>query len=118
MRGCLSRSGPWSPPCWRRTSKPLARRLRSRHLAVPPRARGGRVEAGAPRGAPKILEIGAMPFMWQAFPGTTEFHSSWHDETVSAPEHGRHLVSLAKLPRLARGLADASFDVVVVHAPP
>jgi Glycosyl transferases group 1 len=76
------------------------------------------VEAGATRAAPKILEIGAMPFMWQAFPTSTEFHSSWHDETVSAPEHGRHLVSLATLPRLARGLADTSFDVVVVHAPP
>jgi len=56
--------------------------------------------------------------MWQAFPDTTEFHSSWHDETLCAPERGRHIVSLAALPRLARRLADRSFDLVVVHAPP
>jgi hypothetical protein len=76
------------------------------------------VEAGARPAAPRILEIGAVPFMWQVFPDTTEFHSSWHDETASAPERGRHVVSLAALPRLARRLADPSFDLVVVHAPP
>lgn len=76
------------------------------------------MEAGAWRAAPKILEIGAAPFMWQAFPDSTEFYSSWHGETTSAPEHGRHVVSLAALPRLARRLADPSFDLVVVHAPP
>ena len=75
------------------------------------------MEAGARRAAPKILEIGAVPFMWQAFPDSTEFHSSWHDETTRAPEQGRHIVSLAALPRLARRLADPSFDLVVVHAP-
>ena len=75
------------------------------------------MEAGAWRAAPKILEIGAVPFMWQVFPDTTEFHSSWHDETAHAPEQGRHIVSLAALPRLARRLADPSFDLIVVHAP-
>jgi hypothetical protein len=29
------------------------------------------VEAGTRRAAPKIVEIGAVPFMWQAFPDTT-----------------------------------------------
>jgi len=76
------------------------------------------VEAGARRAAPKILEIGTVPFMWQVFPDTTEFYSSWHDETASAPERGRHVVALAALPRLASRLADPSFDLVVVHAPP
>jgi hypothetical protein len=76
------------------------------------------VEAGAWRISPKILEIGPTPFMWQAFPETTEFYSSWHDETMSAPERGRHIVSLAALPRLARRLVNPSFDLVVVHAPP
>ena len=76
------------------------------------------MEARARGTSPKILEIGAAPFMWHAFPDTTEFYSSWHGETASAPEQGRHIVSLAALPRLARRLADPSFDLVVVHAPP
>ncbi len=67
--------------------------------------------------APKILEIGAAPYMWQAFPATTEFYSSWNDETLAAPANGRHIVSLAGLPSLARRLADPTFDLVVVHAP-
>ena len=75
------------------------------------------MEAGAWRAAPKILEIGPVPFMWQVFPQTTEFYSSWHDETTRAPEQNRHIVSLAILPRLARRLVDPSFDLIVVHAP-
>lgn len=67
--------------------------------------------------APHILEIGAVPFVWQAFPHTTEFHSAWPDETLSAPHSGRHIVTLAGMPRLARRLADPTLDVVVVHAP-
>ena len=65
----------------------------------------------------KILEIGNVPYMWQAFPQVTEFYSTWPDETVSEPQHGRHIVSFAGLPRLARRLADPSFDLIVVHAP-
>jgi hypothetical protein len=75
------------------------------------------VEAGAGRRAPKILEIGAVPYMWEVFPDSTEFYSSWPDETTSTPEQGRHIVSLASLPRLARRLADPTLDLIVVHAP-
>jgi len=46
-------------------------------------------------GAPKILEIGSVPYMWQVFPDTTEFYSSWPEERTNAPEHGRRIVSLA-----------------------
>ena len=46
-----------------------------------PLAEEGRVEAAAGRTAPNILEIGAMPYMWEVFPDTTEFYSSWLDET-------------------------------------
>jgi glycosyltransferase involved in cell wall biosynthesis len=67
--------------------------------------------------APKILEIGATPYMWHAFPETTEFYSSWPDETVAVPADGRHIVSLAALPGLARRLADPTLDLVVAHAP-
>lgn len=75
------------------------------------------MEAAAKRTAPNIIEIGAVPYMWEVFPDTTEFHSSWPDETTSAPAQGRHIVSLATLPRLVRRLADPSIDLVVVHAP-
>jgi len=75
-------------------------------------------EAGEWGSAPKIIEIGPVPFMWHAFPATTEFYSSWHGETTSAPEQERHIISLAALPRLARRLTDASIDLIVVHAPP
>src|SRR5215470_11249927 len=76
------------------------------------------MEAGPWRAAPKILEIGPSPFMWHAFPATTEFYSSWPDETTSAPEQDRHIVSLVTMPRLARRLFDPSLDLIVVHAPP
>ena len=69
------------------------------------------------RAPPKILEIGAVPFMWQAFRQTTEFYSSWHEETKSASEQGRYIISFSTLPRLVHRLADPSFDLVVVHAP-
>jgi Glycosyl transferases group 1 len=75
------------------------------------------VEAAAGRTAPNIIEIGAVPYMWEVFPDTTEFHSTWPDETTSAPEQGRYIVSLATLPRLVRRLADGSIDLIVVHAP-
>jgi hypothetical protein len=69
------------------------------------------------RSAPKILEIGATPYMWHAFPGTTEFYSTWADETLTAPSRGRHIASLATLPGLARRIADPAFDLIVAHAP-
>jgi hypothetical protein len=67
---------------------------------------------------PKILEIGNIPLMWAAYPQTTEFYSTWYDEKLVDPARGRHIVSLANLPRLARRLADPAFDLVVVHASP
>jgi glycosyl transferase family 1 len=69
------------------------------------------------RAAPNIVEIGPMPFMWHAFPDTTEFYSNWPDEAVAAPADGRRIVSLATLPGLARRLADPAFDLIVAHAP-
>jgi Glycosyl transferases group 1 len=69
------------------------------------------------RAAPKILEIGATPYIWHAFPETTEFYSTWPDETDAAPSRGRHIVSLATLPDLARRIADPAFDLIVAHAP-
>ena len=69
------------------------------------------------RPAPKILEIGATPYMWHAFPDTTEFYSTWPDETLADPERGRHIVSLATLAGLARRIADPAFDLIVAHAP-
>jgi hypothetical protein len=74
-------------------------------------------EAGGVVAAPKILEIGAVPYMWEAFPATTEFYSVWPDETINEPCRGRNIVTLRGLPQLARRLADPSFDLIVVHAP-
>jgi Glycosyl transferases group 1 len=67
--------------------------------------------------APKILEIGPTPFMWCAYPATTEFYSNWPDEAFDAPADGRRVVSLAALPGLARRIADPAFDLIVAHAP-
>ena len=66
--------------------------------------------------APKILELGPAPFLHTAFPQTTDFYSTWPDETFSDPARGRHLVSLASLPALARRLADPAYDLIVVRA--
>ncbi|RAI43199.1 glycosyltransferase [Rhodoplanes roseus] len=67
--------------------------------------------------APRILEIGPTGYMHAAFPQTTEFYSTWPDETASDPARGRHLVTPATLRELSDRLADPSFDLVVVHAP-
>jgi len=80
------------------------------------------MDAALHRTAPNILEIGPVPFMWQAFPDTTAFYSTWydepwHDETGHTPERGLHIVSLAALPSLVRRLANSSVDLVAVHAP-
>ncbi len=64
---------------------------------------------------PRILEIGNNPFMYSGFPQSTEFYSTWRNETISAPESGRHIVTLGNLPILARRLRDPAFDLVVVH---
>jgi Glycosyl transferases group 1 len=69
------------------------------------------------RAAPKILEIGPSPFMWHAFPETTEFYSTWPGESFAAPSTGRYIVSLATLPGLARRIADPTLDLIVAHAP-
>lgn len=74
------------------------------------------IDSGAD--APRILEIGQTGFMHAAFPQTTQFYSTWPDETASDPEHGRHLVTFATLRGLSERLADPSFDLVVVHALP
>jgi hypothetical protein len=68
--------------------------------------------------APRILEIGQTGFMHAAFPQTTQFYSTWPDETATDPAHGRHLVTVATLRELSERLADPSFDLVVVHALP
>ena len=72
------------------------------------------VDAGRP---PKIVEIGHVPFIRQAFPETTEFYSSWPDALAVRGERGHRLVSLATLPQLAGRLADPALDLIVVHAP-
>src|SRR3972149_4318250 len=66
--------------------------------------------------APRILEIGNVPFMFASFPGSTEFYSTGYDEKIADPVHGRHIVSLATLPRLARALDNPKFDLAVVHS--
>src|SRR5579864_5483539 len=77
---------------------------------------------------PKILEIGPIPFMRHAFPDSTVFYSTWYDESLQHEaevneaererQPGRHVVSLASLPGLARRLGDGSLELIVVHAPP
>lgn len=65
---------------------------------------------------PRILEIGPIPYMHAAFPNTTDFYSTWLDETYADPPMGRHIVTLATLPALARRLADSSYDLIVVQS--
>ncbi len=72
------------------------------------------LDAGRP---PRIVEIGHVPFIRQAFPETTEFYSTWPDALAVRGERGCHLVSLAILPQLAGRLADPALDLIVVHAP-
>lgn len=55
--------------------------------------------------APKILEIGHIPYLHGVFPQTTDFYSTWPDETVCDPARGRNIVSLANLPSILRRLA-------------
>jgi len=66
--------------------------------------------------APKILEIGNVPYLHEAFPRTTDFYSTWTEETVSEPARGRNIVSVGNLAALAGRLADPSYDLVAVQA--
>jgi hypothetical protein len=66
--------------------------------------------------APKILEIGAIPYLHEAFPQTTDFYSTRLEETVADPAKGRHIVSPGNLAELARRLADPLYDLIVVQA--
>jgi hypothetical protein len=65
---------------------------------------------------PRIIDIGPSPFMWRAFPRTTQFFSTWPGEGHEDHSNGLHIVSLTQLPRLAALLRSAEFDLVVVHA--
>lgn len=67
---------------------------------------------------PRILEIGFSPYLYAAFPRTTDFYSTWSDERSSDRTCGRHIVTLGSLPGLARRLADPTYDIVAVHALP
>jgi Glycosyl transferases group 1 len=64
---------------------------------------------------PRILEIGDYRLMREAYPESTHHWSTslW----PSAESDGKHdrTVTLASLPRLARALASADYDVVVVQ---
>lgn len=65
--------------------------------------------------APRILEIGPIPYMHTAFPSTTDFYSTWPKETINDPARGRHIVSAASLPTLVRRLADSFYDLIAVQ---
>jgi len=67
---------------------------------------------------PHIIEIGQVPFMWRAFPDTTEFFSTWPDQREAWPDRGFHIVSLSTLSRLARALRNPGVDLIVVHSAP
>ena len=65
--------------------------------------------------APKILEIGHIPYLHGAFPETTDFYSTWPGKAVCDPARGRNLVSLANLPAIVRRLADPAYDLIAVQ---
>ena len=66
---------------------------------------------------PRILEIGEVPFLLRAYPGSTEFYSTWPDASAVDTADNVHIVSLSTLPQLARRLADSSFDLVAIQPP-
>jgi hypothetical protein len=72
--------------------------------------------AAATDASPRILEIGSIPFLHETFPQTTDFYSTWAEETVADPAGGRHIVSFGNLAALARRLADPAYDLIVVQA--
>ncbi|CAL8968831.1 hypothetical protein RHODGE_RHODGE_01147 [Rhodoplanes serenus] len=72
--------------------------------------------AAGDEATPTIVEIGHTGFMQAAFPDTTEFWSTWPDETSEDPARGRRLPTFANLRELAGRLADPAVDLVVVHA--
>jgi glycosyltransferase involved in cell wall biosynthesis len=67
---------------------------------------------------PRILEIGQVPRMHYAYPGTTEFYSTYVMDSGRSKPAGSTLVSAATLAPLASRLLDPQLDLVVVHASP
>jgi len=64
---------------------------------------------------PRILEIGDLRLMREAYPTSTD-HWSTSDWPISEPDPKRdRFVTLASLPRLARALASRDYDLVVVQ---
>ena len=64
---------------------------------------------------PKILEIGSIPYLHEAYPRTTDFYSTWMEETISDPAHGRNIVSVGSMATLSHRLADPAYDLVAVQ---
>jgi hypothetical protein len=67
---------------------------------------------------PYILEIGEVSRIRHAFPETTEFFSTYVEDSKQRKPPGSELVSAMTLIPLARRLLDAKLDLVVVHASP
>jgi len=66
---------------------------------------------------PRIIEIGEVPLMRQAFPDTTEFFATGPERPDDLGPNDRQ-VSLATLGHVRRRLASRDVDVVVVHVAP
>jgi len=73
-----------------------------------------RLEGSERHVAPRILEIGEARLMAQAYPETTD-HWSTRPSPARDDDPRNQLVTLASLPRLARALASADYDLVVVQ---
>ena len=67
---------------------------------------------------PQILEIGEVSRIRHAYPQTTDFFSTYVEDSKQRKQPGSELVSAMTLIPLARRLLDPKLDLVVVHASP
>lgn len=68
-------------------------------------------------GEPRIIEIGEVPLVRHAYPGTTEFFSTMPDRPQDLLPGDNH-VDLTGLPRLAKRLMAGDVDLIFVQVAP
>jgi hypothetical protein len=63
----------------------------------------------------RIVEIGAVPLVKDAFPGQTSFFSTHVGTAESDPANRRYVVAPSTLPILWRSLHDPGVSLIVCH---
>jgi hypothetical protein len=63
-----------------------------------------------------IIEIGPRPFVWHAFPGQTQFYSTFAGSNTIDKTIGLDVVSAANIHRISKQLREPSLGLIIGHS--